>query len=61
MLKKLDFRFLSISIVSMLVGFFTITGTIQSIIQFSDPLNEMAFCVLAFTMGLISLTLINNN
>tara|TARA_B100000780_G_C20706452_1_gene280873 strand:- start:53 stop:235 length:183 start_codon:yes stop_codon:yes gene_type:complete len=55
MLKKVDFRFLSISIVSILVGFFTITGAIQSIIPFADPLNEMAFCVLAFTVGLISL------
>ena len=60
MLKKLDFRFLSISVISMLIGFFTITGTTQSIISFAGPLNEMAFCVFAFTIGLISLTCIKN-
>jgi len=58
MLKKVDFRFLSISMISLLVGFLTMTGTIQSIIPFADPLNEMAFCILALTIGLISLTCI---
>ena len=43
-------KFFSIFIVSMLVGIFTITGTIQSIIPFAGALNEMAFCLLSFTI-----------
>jgi|TARA_R110000796_G_scaffold161295_2_gene278008 hypothetical protein len=58
MLKKVDLKFFSIFIVSMLVGIFTITGTIQSIIPFAGALNEMAFCLLSFTIGVISLSCI---
>tara|TARA_R110000744_G_scaffold345002_1_gene450400 strand:- start:269 stop:451 length:183 start_codon:yes stop_codon:yes gene_type:complete len=58
MLNKVDFRFVLVSIISLLVGFFTMMGIIQTIIPFSNPLNEMALCVLSFTIGLVSLTLI---
>ena len=35
----------------MLIGFFTATGDVQTIIHFAGPLNEMAFCFLAFGMA----------
>jgi hypothetical protein len=58
MLKKVDLKFFSIFVVSMLVGVFTMTGTIQSVIPFAGTLNEIAFCLISFTTGLISLACI---
>ena len=34
-----------------LIGFFTLTGDIQTFIHFAGVANEMAFCLLAFVMA----------
>jgi len=34
------------------IGMLTVTGHVQQVIHFADPLNEMFFAALAFIMGI---------
>jgi len=38
-------------IFSFYITYLTTQGILQQYIHFSDPLNEMAFCICAFTLG----------
>jgi len=38
-------------ILSLYISYLTVTGTLQEYINFSDPLNEMAFFICAFGIG----------
>ena len=40
-------------LISFLIGLFTLTGDVQKVIYFADPLNEMAFAVVAMTISII--------
>jgi hypothetical protein len=42
-------------LISFLIGLFTLTGDVQKVIYFADPLNEMAFAVVAMTISIICL------
>jgi len=52
MMKQIDFRFLLGGIAAMAIGVLTVTGHVQQVIHFADPLNEMFFAALAFIMGI---------
>ncbi len=55
MLKSINFKALIGAVVSFLVAYVTAAGIIQNFINFSDPINELAFCVMSLTMGVLSL------
>jgi hypothetical protein len=48
------FHFLG-SILSFIVAYLTVTGTIQNYIHFAGSLNEMAFAVISIMIGFILL------
>jgi hypothetical protein len=52
MLKQIDIKFLLGGIAAMGIGMLTVTGHVQQVIHFADPLNEMFFAALAFIMGI---------
>lgn len=52
---KLNPGLLVLSIVSFLVAYMTVNGTIQSYIYFADVLNEIGFFVMAILLGSVSL------
>jgi len=52
MLKQIDIKFLLGGITAMGIGMLTVTGHVQQVIHFADPLNEMFFAALAFIMGI---------
>jgi hypothetical protein len=43
------------SIVSFLISYFTLTGEIQKHIHFAGSLNELAFCAISFSLGILLL------
>ena len=55
MMKKFDIKFLVGGVLSMLVGIFTVTGHVQNVIHFADPINEMFFAALCFMGGIMGL------
>jgi len=40
-------------LISLYVAYITATGTILNYISFADPLNEMGFCFVSFSLGLM--------
>jgi hypothetical protein len=42
-------------LISLLIALFTLSGDVQKVIYFADPLNEMAFAVVAMTLSIICL------
>ena len=52
MLKQIDIKFLLGGIAAMGTGMLTVTGHVQQVIHFADPLNEMFFAALAFILGI---------
>ena len=52
---KLNPGMLVLSMVSFLVAYMTVSGTIQSYINFADVLNEVGFFVMALMLGLLGL------
>jgi hypothetical protein len=52
MLKRIDFKALVGFIASASIGMFTITGHVQKVIHFADPINEMFFASLSFVMAM---------
>ena len=55
MLKKIDFKFLLLSIASITISVLTMHGIIQKFIHFADPLNEIVFCFMTMFTGLVML------
>lgn len=51
----IDIKYFAIAIVSFAIAIMLMQGTIQKFVHFAGPLNEMACCVLAGTMGIIAL------
>ena len=56
MLKKIDFRFLVGGMTAMTIAVLTVTGDVQQVIYFADPINEMFFAAMFFTSGIIALS-----
>ena len=52
MFKKFDIKFLLGGLIALAIGVLTVTGDVQRVIHFADPINEMFFAALAFIMGL---------
>lgn len=52
---KLNPEMLVLSMVSFLVAYMTVNGTIQSYIYFADVLNEIGFFVMAILLGTLGL------
>ena len=42
-----------LSVLAFTVAYMTMQGTLQKHIYFADPLNEMAFCVMAIMIGFL--------
>jgi hypothetical protein len=42
-------------LISLLISLLTLSGDIQKVIYFADPLNEMAFAVMTMTLSIICL------
>jgi len=55
MLKKIDFKMLTMAIVSFAIGIGTMYGVVQNYIHFAGVENEMGFAVLAFMLGILGL------
>lgn len=53
--KQIAISYFIIGICTLLISGLTITGNVQQIIKFQDPLNEIAFFVLTGIMGLFAL------
>lgn len=54
MLVKFNFGWFFVAICCLFVGLFTLTGDVQKIIEFANPIGELAFCILFFIIGLFS-------
>ena len=52
MVKKINFKALLGAITALMTAHATATGEILNYINFADPLNEMAFCVLCLMLGI---------
>ena len=50
--KKINFKALLGAITALMVAHATATGEILNYINFADPLNEMAFCILCLVLGI---------
>lgn len=48
--------YLMYTIISFMIGVFTLTGDVQKIVYFSDPLGELAFCVVSFMLSMLFFT-----
>ncbi len=46
--------YLFLSCISLLAGIFTLTGELQKVIKFTDPLSEIIFCVFSFLLFMFS-------
>ena len=55
MLKKIDFKMLTMAIVSFAIGIGTMYGVVQNYIHFAGVENEMGFAILAFMLGILGL------
>jgi len=55
MLKKIDFKMLLVAVVALSVSVLTMLGTVQQVIKFADPLNEMLFAFMAMMVGFMCL------
>ena len=55
MFKRFDLRFIAAGIASLLLGINTITGTVQEVIPFNDPVNEMFFAFTSILLGILCL------
>ena len=53
--KKFDLRFIAAGIASLLLAINTITGTVQEVIPFNDPVNEMFFAFISILLGILCL------
>lgn len=52
MFNQVNFKALAGMVAAFTTAYFMGTGEIQNFVQFADPLNEMAFCVLALMAGI---------
>ena len=50
-----NYQILSISFLSFLVAYWIMNGTAQQYVYFAGELNELGCCVIALTMGFLSL------
>lgn len=48
------------SLLAFALAFFTLTGDLQTVIRFQDPLNEIAFFVLCLATGAIGFYLLKS-
>ena len=53
MLNKIDFKYLVGAIGALSLGLLTMAGVVQNYIHFADPLNEMAFALMAMFGGIM--------
>ncbi len=53
--KKFDFKFIAGGIASLFLAVNTITGAVQRVVPFNDPVNEMFFAFAAIMFGIICL------
>lgn len=51
--KRFDLRFIAAGITAFLLAINTITGTIQDVIPFNDPVNEMFFAFSNILFGVL--------
>ena len=56
MIKSIDIKFLVGGVAAMVIGMLTVTGHVQQVIHFADPLNEMFFASMSFIGGLFSIS-----
>jgi hypothetical protein len=52
MMKNLDIKYLVGGIACVLLGFGMMQGTVQRVITFADPINEIFFTALTFMMAI---------
>ena len=53
--KKIDLRLVLAGFAAILLGVGTVTGTVQQVISFADPINEMLFTLVSLKLGGICL------
>jgi len=53
MIKKIDFKMLLGSLVSLSIGVGTQLGIVQNYVHFAGVENEMGFCFLSYFLGII--------
>ena len=53
MLKKIDFKYLILSMLFLSLGTLTILGSIQTTTNFQDIDNEIAFTLVCFVGGVV--------
>ena len=53
---SLDLGYLAAAVACFVIGFFTLTGDTQTVINFTDPLGDLVFCVFAILGGLFLTT-----
>jgi len=46
-----NFKSILVGILGIVIGIGTMTGHVQEVIKFDDPLNEMFFCFMSFLIG----------
>ena len=51
MIKKIDFKMLTLALGGIGLGLLTMMGITQNYIHFADPINEMGFTFMAFLGG----------
>jgi hypothetical protein len=54
-----NFKSILVGILGIVIGIGTMTGHVQEVIKFADPLNEMFFCVMSFLIGVMGFMSIN--
>ena len=52
---KINIKYFLLTILSFTIAYTTASGTIQNYIHFAGDLNEMAFCLFALFLGVISM------
>jgi hypothetical protein len=50
---KLNFGHFVLSVISFIIAYMTITGTIQNYIKFASVLNEIGFFVISSMLGVL--------
>ena len=51
----INYKNLTIALVSFIISIGTLLGFVQEYIPFQDPLNELVFCGMALIVGMIGL------
>ena len=54
-----NYQLILTTVISFLVSYLILNGTAQKYVHFADELNELFCCVIALTMGILSLIAID--